>query len=524
MPAIALEGVGFHYDSPYASVFEALDLEIDASWKTGLVGRNGRGKTTLLGLVRKQIQPQRGRVAVPFETTHFPLLPPTAGGTTLDVVRSCVAPFRQWEAEMQRLLDAADSESLEAYGALAERYERLGGYDVDDRIEREFARLGMGRELLARRFDTLSGGESTRALVVPLFLREGVFPLIDEPTNHLDAAGRECLGDYLSSKRGFLLVSHDRALLDQCVDHVVAINRSDVRVHSGGFASWQTQEALERESERRRRANLSREVKAMKRAARERRDWSGKKEKQKQGAYDKGYIGHRAAKQMKRALHIERRTQERVDEKQQLLRNQEKERLLRLVPEERQPDTLIRLDGGSVALDGHPVLDGVGFRVGAGERVAIVGPNGCGKSTLLRVLAGELSLDTGVLERRRYLAVARAYQTPRWSRGVLREHLRGDGIEESRFRGVMGVLGVEGDVFERDLATFSEGERKKVDLCRSFLGSAHLWLWDEPMNYLDIPSREQIERAVLDYEPTLVFVDHDRTFVEQVATRVVEMT
>ena len=174
---------------------------------------------------------------------------------------------------------------------------------------------------------------------------------------------------------------------------------------------------------------------------------------------------------MKRALAVERRAEDRLAERKALLRNVEKDRQLKLHGEDPGPDLVAAADGLRVDLGGRTVLRDVSLRVHRGERLAIEGPNGSGKTTLLNVLAGELAPSAGRVALPAHLRVVRAHQVPLWQRGALREHLRVAGIDESHFRGVMGVLGVEGDVFDRPLETFSEGQRKKVDLCRSFLGA-----------------------------------------------------
>ena len=239
------------------------------------------------------------------------------------------------------------------------------------------------------------------------------------------------LAEYLAKKPGFMLVSHDRHLLDGCADHILSIDGRGVKLHSTGFGHWREQMALEEEHERRRDAKLRRRIRSLEQAARQRRTWSQRKEKEKIGAYDKGFVSHQAARQMKRAVSIERRR--------------------------------------------------------------------CGN---------------------RY---RRAYQTPLWQEGDLRTLLQREGVEEPRFRTTLGSMGVTGEVFERPLETFSQGERKKVDLCRSFLEPSHLLIWDEPLNYIDLLSREQIAEVVLSSKPTILFVEQDRWFIERVATSVLDM-
>ncbi len=523
MPTIALEGISFHYENPYNTIFDGLSIGIDTRWKTAIVGRNGKGKTTLLNLIRRQLQPTAGRLAIPVETTYFPHTPSDPSLPVRAVIKQSIAPFAQWEARLQELLDIGDSASLEHYGTLQERYEQAGGYEIDDRIEKEWAQLHMAPDLLQRPFNSLSGGERTRALIIALFVQRHAFPLIDEPTNHLDMQGRELLGRYLARKSGFILVSHDRHFLDLCADHVLALNKGDVRLHQGRFADWQRQMDLEEESEQRQKTKIKRQIAQLEQAARQRRGWSDTKEKSKIGAADKGNVGHKAAKMMKRALAVEHRIADKLAEKKELLKNQEKERPLKLAQEDKLPETLLALDQVQLDIGGRAIIRDLSLRLHPGDRLAVLGPNGSGKTTLLNAIEGNLAPTAGTMAKPAYLTLFRAFQTPLWPQGQLRDHLARAGIDETHFRNIMGVMGVEGEVFDRPLETFSEGERKKVDLCRSFLAPHHLLLWDEPLNYLDIHSRQQIEEVLLEYTPSLIFVEHDRYFVDQVATQVIEL-
>jgi lincosamide and streptogramin A transport system ATP-binding/permease protein len=523
MSSIILRDIDFHYHDPYSQVFEGLSLTIDTAWRTALVGRNGRGKSTLLRLLRRELQPVRGEITMPVATTYFPITPASPHGTTLQVIRDCVAPFESWEQRMQTLLERGDEESLNEYGELHERYESSGGYTIDARIEREIAEIGMPARVLEREFSTLSGGEQTRALIVALFLNTDRFPLIDEPTNHLDREGRRLLGNYLTGKPGFILVSHDRALLDLCADHIVSINRNDLRVLKGNYSDWKLQFDLEEECERRRNENLQREINTLETAARKRRSWSNAREKEKTSAPDSGFVSHRAARQMKRAIHIEERIEEKIEEKKGLLSNLERTGSLKIDVGRKSPEIVLSVERARIELDGRRIIDDFSLVVHRGDRIALVGPNGCGKTTLLRAIAGELPVARGVVHLPKHLHVSRAYQHPLWSSGSLRDHLREEALDETKFRNILGAFGLWGEIFDRPLETFSQGERKKVDLCRSFLAPGHLLIWDEPMNYIDLMSREQIEKVILEYQPTILFVEHDSRFIEKVATDVVEL-
>jgi lincosamide and streptogramin A transport system ATP-binding/permease protein len=523
MPTIAVQDIAFHYADPFTQVFDKLSLAIDTQWRTGLVGRNGRGKTTLLRLLRNEVGPSRGEISMPVDTSYFPMMPAEPALNTRDVVRDAVAPFAVWEDRMGQLLEQGDDVSLAEYGDILERFQALGGYDIDARIEREIAAIGMNERALDQSFDTLSGGEQTRALIVALFLRKDTFPLIDEPTNHLDIEGRELLADFLSRQRGFILISHDRYFLDRCVDHVVSINRNDVRVVHGGYSEWRKQAEMEEEHERRRDENLQREIRSLEVAAKQRRQWSGIVEKEKDSAADSGFVSRRAAKQMKRALSIERRIDNSIEEKKGLLKNREHEFALKLPEQQGAPEVVVSVENATIEIAGRPVIENLSFTLRKGDRVAVIGTNGSGKTTLLRAIAGEIAPSRGIVHVPGFIQVHRAYQTPRWEVGFLRDHLKREGIDETRFRQILGSFGVWGDVFDRPLESYSHGQRKKVDLCRSFVDPGHLLLWDEPLNYIDLISREQIEEVILEYEPTMLFVEHDRHFVEAVATEVVEL-
>ena len=523
MPSIRADHLRFHYDSPYAEVFADLAFSISTRWRTALVGRNGMGKSTLFGLLSGRLQATGGEVRVPIPTVCFPFVPVDSTLPTCDVIRDAVAPFRAWEAEMDRLVQSEDATSLERFGEILTRYQAWGGYEIDARIRKEAAVLCLSDEVLHQDFSTLSGGEQTRALIIALFLRPDTFALIDEPTNHLDLEGREMLGAYLSRKSGFLVASHDRYFLDLCVNHVLSLNKSDVRLHACTFSDWQRQMGLEEEHERRRVGNIRREVRSMQRSAQRRRGWSEAKEAQKIGTKcDTGYIGRRAALQMRRALAIERRRDAKLEEKKSLLLNAEKKRTLRL-DVEAASQRLLMVENVTVAVADRRVLGGVSFMVERGERVALMGRNGCGKTSLFRAIVGELTVVTGAVELAGRTRCSRVSQIPRWQWGYLRDHLTVSGLDETRFRCILGALGVGGEVFEQPLESFSQGQRKKVDLTRSFMDSSQLLLWDEPLNYIDLVSRAQLEEVVQTHAPTMLFIEHDRAFVEAVATRTVEL-
>jgi len=521
MSLITLNNIDYYYISPEEKLFNNLTLNISTEWKLGLIGRNGRGKTTLLNLINKKIYPVKGSIHSDTKTSYFPYRNIDQCDKTLNVIKENIAPFSNLEIMMDSLSAKSDKESIEEYGKCLEEYQDFNGYKIEAMIEKEFHELGLTPDLLNRDFETLSGGEQTKALLVSLFLKKYSYPLIDEPTDHLDMEGRQVLGEYLSKKRGFLLVSHDRHFLDLCIDHIMSINKNDVKITKGNYSQWKYNTDLEEEFERKKNENIKREIKSLETAARKRRQWSDSKEKEITGSYDKGFVSHQSSKLMKRALNIERRKHKKSKEKKTLLKNIEKERNLKLDTQAKSTSKLLSISNANLRLGDKLILDNFSLTVNKGERVAIIGSNGCGKTSLLRIFMNELKLDEGLFYKPNYVTISYARQNPLWDNGYLRDFLQRDKIDETKFRNIMGVLGVTGNIFERPLETFSKGEVKKVELCKSFLESYDLLIWDEPLNYLDIMSREQIERVVLKYKPTLIFTEHDKLFIDNIATKVI---
>jgi len=520
---IVCSSIDFNYTSPYSEVFTNLSLVIDTRWKTGLIGRNGRGKSTLLGLISGELLPTSGHLTCPVETRAFPGHVGDHDAPVIKVARDLVAPFDRWEAEMEALLKSASPEDMERYAYLQARYQDTGGYEIDGLIEREFDLMGLSMGLLDRPYGELSSGQQTRVQIVSLFLSRQTYPLIDEPTNHLDLPGRKAVAEYLKGQKGFLLVSHDRALLDACTDHTVSINRSDVRVNRGNWSQWHTEMTRELESEQKSRARIEGEVAQLQRAARDRRDGAQKKESEKYGNShaDTGFIGHKAAKQMKRALSTEKRIATQLEDKQKLLANQEKTRELVVTTDTREGRLQLSVNNLTIRLGGTTLVKNLSFTVSGGERLVLLGANGCGKTSVLNAIAGQIEFDGVVNYRGR--SISRSWQYRLWSEGMLRDHLVSSQMDETRFRQYLGSFDVRGDIFDQPLETFSQGQLKKVDLTRSMMTPADLLIWDEPVNYLDLDTREMLEAGILRGAPTMILIEHDERFVEAVSTTVIRL-
>ena len=491
MSMIEISNLTFAYDGSYDNIFENVSLRLDTDWRLGLVGRNGRGKTTLLKLLQHKYE-YRGtiRADVPFD--YFPFSIPDPDKDAIGVIEDVQPDYEYWQ------------------------------------LAREMHRLDLSDEMLYRPFRSLSGGEQVQLLLALLFARENRFLLIDEPTNHLDAEARALVADYLKTKRGFLLVSHDRAFLDGCVDHILSINKANIELQKGNFSSWfankERQDAFEQAENDRLRADIRRLDEAAKRAAR----WSDKTESEKHVRNsglrpDRGYIGHKSAKMMQRAKSIEARRLDAAEEKAGLLHNIERADDLKLHPLAYRAETLAELTDVAVQYGDAPVVEGVRLTVRRGARIALTGRNGSGKSSLLKLIAGQDIPHTGTVRLGSGLIVSYVPQDASFLSGSLSAYAEACGIDRTLFFAILRKLDFARVQFEKDMADYSAGQKKKVLLARSLCEQAHLYLWDEPLNYIDVFSRMQIEQLLTACQPTLLFVEHDRTFCDKIATETVRL-
>ncbi len=486
MSMIQADGLTFSYPGSPDPVFENASFQIDTGWRLGLTGRNGRGKTTLLRLLMGEY-PHEGSLISSESFDYFPSPVPEPERLTAEVLEDLCPEAESW------------------------------------RFPKELGLLGVEEEALWRPFSTLSNGERTKALLAVLFLREGRLPLIDEPTNHLDAHGRELVSAYLRRQRGFILVSHDRRFLDGCVDHILALNRADIQVQAGNYSSWKENFDRAQQFEEAKDERLRKDVRRLQKAARRTSVWSDRVEASKTGAYDKGFVGHKSAKMMKRAKSLEARREKALEEKQGLLQNREAMEALKLSPLTHHARRLVSCSELDLWYGDRKVCGPLRFAVEQGERAALEGRNGSGKSSLLKLLMGQEIRHGGELSLAPGLQVSYVPQDASFLRGSLGDFILERGIGESLFKAILRKLGFSREQFGRNLEDFSGGQKKKALIAASLCEQAHLYVWDEPLNFVDIDSRLQIEELLRNFAPTMIFVEHDRAFQEAVATKVISL-
>ena len=495
MSLINVTNLTFAYDGIYENIFENVSFQLDTNWKLGFTGRNGRGKTTFLNLLLGKYE-YRGSISTSVAFSYFPYHVTDQSILAIDAVEAMYPEYEYW------------------------------------RLAREMDKLQLDDAVLYRPYETLSNGEQTKLQLAVLFSKENHFLLIDEPTNHLDIRGRELVSRYLNSKKGFILVSHDRAFLDGCVDHILSINKSDIQVCKGNFSTWwenkQRQDAFEQaENEK-----LKKEISRLEETAREKANWSDTAERRKlrSGPMDvdnvKGWRplqGAKAKKSMARAKAIEQRQTAAIEEKSKLLKNIERSDKLKIFQTPFHTKRLTQLKDVTIDYGDGSVCENISFSIQMGDRIALQGANGSGKSSIIKLLCGQEIPYTGQLWLGNGLKISYVNQDTSGLQGKLSDFARDSGIDESLFLAMLAKLDVPKAQMEKDMSSLSAGQKKKVLLAKSICEPMHLHIWDEPMNYIDVISRMQIEELLLEYQPTILFVEHDKAFCDNVATKVVKL-
>ncbi|WP_342534831.1 Lsa family ABC-F type ribosomal protection protein [Lysinibacillus sp. FSL K6-1151] len=493
MSMIQVQDLTFSYPSSFDYIFEGVNFQIDTDWKLGFIGRNGRGKTTFFNLLLGNYE-YSGNIISSVEFTYFPYPVSDPNKYTYEI--------------------------FEEICPLAEDWEYI----------REIAYLDVDAEVMYRPFQTLSNGEQTKVLLAALFLTEGQFLLIDEPTNHLDTDARKTVSDYLRKKKGFILISHDRAFLDGCVDHILSINRANIDVQSGNYSTWKLNFDRQQEHEEATNQRLQKDIDRLTQSSKRSVGWSNQVEASKNGTtnsgskLDKGFVGHKAAKMMKRAKNLESRQQKAIDEKSKLLKNVEKTESLKVQPLAFPSKDMVVVTDVSIQYDDNFVNQPISFKVAQGDRIVLDGKNGSGKSSILQLLLGKPIQHTGSIHLAAGLIISYVQQDTAHLKGALSDFIEEHAIDETLFKSILRKMDFDRIQFDKDISHYSGGQKKKLLIAKSLCEKAHLYIWDEPLNFIDIYSRMQIEELIQSFNPTMIFVEHDQAFQQTVATKTISLS
>ena len=493
-------------------VLDGFSLQVDSGERVGLLGRNGAGKTTIFRILTGQVEPDEGTVATaPGKRlgliSQIPVYPPQ--DRVQDVLERAFAPLRELEAELGRLAAQMGQDSspqvLERYDALSAAFEARGGYDTQTRLNKVCNGLNIDAEMRQRLFSALSGGEKTRINLARLILEDTDILLLDEPTNHLDLKATEWLEEYLEQFSGTVLaISHDRWFLDKVVKRVVEVHDGKAELYSGNY-SFYVEEKERRYQERLRQYEKEQaKIAQLEQAAQQMRLWA--------------FQGN--DKQYRRAIHMERRIERmRTTDKP----TRERKLTARFGEREFHGDEAVVITGLSKSFGGRELFSGVNLEVAGGERIALLGDNGAGKSTFLKILLGEEPADGGTVYlgpsiRAGYLPQIIHFDRP--ERNLVDTMLYAQNCSTQQARDRLAAFYFRGEEVFKPVSALSGGEQSRLRLCMLMDSRINLLILDEPTNHLDIDSREWIEQAVAEYGGNLLFVSHDRYFIEKFADRI----
>jgi ATP-binding cassette subfamily F protein 3 len=507
---IRLQGVVRHYG--VHEVLRGVDWAIPPRSRVGLIGPNGSGKTTLLRLIAGLEEPDRGVIDV-LRGTTIGYLPQEGArlpeGTLLEAL---LHPFRDvlaMEVELDRLHHAmatAGGEALEALtrraGDLQHRYEAAGGFELESRAKAILGGLGFAPGDHARPLREFSGGYRMRAALGALLLLSPDYLLLDEPTNHLDLEAVAWLENFLAECRSALVVvSHDRTFLNRLVASIAEIDQGRVRVWAGNYDRYRDAREAAREQALRKSASEAHRVAEIERFIERFR-----------------YKATKARQVQSRIKLLEKMGRTEVMAGDVSWR-------FTFPPVPRSANRVVLLAGVRKRFGDHEVLRGLDLEIWRGDRIALVGPNGCGKSTLLKLVAGRLPADEGAIEIGdkvvlHYFA-QHVLETLTPGRTVLDEmQAWAPGKSSGQLRSLLGIFQFSGDDVFKKVEVLSGGEKNRLALARLTLDPGNFLLLDEPTNHLDLPTREALEDALAGFGGTLLFVSHDRYFINRVATRV----
>ena len=497
-------------------VLSGATFSVEAEEKVGLVGRNGAGKTTLLDILAGNSEADSGSIEHPggakVGMTDQKLYAGERGARSLEEeIISAFAPLMARERELEelgtRLSEDPSNALMERYGRLQSEFERDGGYEYRARAASTISSLGFAPEDWKRPVGSFSGGEQSRIALARLLMEEPDLILLDEPTNHLDLRAIEWLESFVKGARSaVLVVSHDRYFLDAVAGSILELEDGVLVRYPGNYSRYVTEKKAREEQ-------LTRKAKA-----------NAERRAQLERFVEKNRAKASKANQAK--------------SKQKLLDRMEK------IEDPRGASKNVRLDlgketarAGRVVLEmedvryAHddaegPLLEDLDLVIERGERVALLGPNGTGKSTIMRLATGELHSQRGMV--RTGNNVTLAYQDQQLARlddhkTVLQEAMDATGFDAPEARDLLGAFLFSGEDVFKKVGSLSGGERNRLSLAEIVVSGANMLLLDEPTNNLDIPAREALEDALLEYRGTMFFISHDRYFLRKLATRVVDL-
>ena len=496
------------------NILDGLSFEIDEGERVGILGANGCGKTTLFRILVGEIDYDEGQVAIREEKrigliSQIPIYPENY--TVEDVLREAFSRQADLKAEIDRLEEQMSGEYdrslLEQYDRAMAEFQALGGYDTDTELNKVANGLEISSDMRKRLFSELSGGEKTRVNLGRLILENTDILLLDEPTNHLDMKAVEWLEDYLLKFRGTVLaISHDRYFLDRIAKRTIEIVKGRAEFYSGNYSFYVVEKQRRLDEQLKQYEKEQKEIKRLSESADRLYQW---------GTGNKNL--------MKKSFAIRSRI-----ERIQTVDRPGSVKKLKAGFSQRDfhGDEVLYMKGVSKSFGNRTLFSDIELLVQGGERIALIGDNGTGKSTLIKMIMGIEKPDTGFIRKGPAVKTAYLPQIIKFShpeRSILDTLVYEDNVTPQTARNRLGGFKFQGDDVFTPVAMLSGGEQSRLRLCMLMRDDVNFLILDEPTNHLDIASREWIEEAVESYGEALIFVSHDRYFIERFANRIWEI-
>lgn len=509
---IAVKGVkkAFEIDK---QILDGLTFDINEGERVGLLGKNGAGKTTLFKIIIGELEADEGEAVLGTGKrigliSQIPQYPPDY--TTEDVLKSAHARLYEIQDRLdelnRRMSDGVYVDAKE-YDKLLAEFEAQGGYDMDVERVKVANGLDISPNMRSQLFSSLSGGEKTRVNLARLILEKTDILLLDEPTNHLDMNATEWLENYLIKFKGTVLtISHDRYFLDRVVNRIVEIVGGKAEFYGGNYSFY----VAEKE------ARYQEQLK--------RYEWEQKEAKRLEEAADRLYQWGTGNKKLMQKSFAVRKRAERIRQTERP--DKEAKMRARFSEKEFHSDELLIIRGLSKSFGDRKLFDNVELKVTGGERIALIGDNGTGKSTFLNMIMGTEPADSGLIKLGPSVKPAYLQQQIVFAdknRTAVDTVIYETGCSPQTARNRLGAFKFSGEDAFKSVSTMSGGELSRLRLCILMMNDINLLILDEPTNHLDVMSREWIEEALESYEEALLFVSHDRYFINRFATRIWEL-
>lgn len=502
MSNLKISRLSFEYEDSNRYIFKNLNLDLDTDWKLGLIGRNGRGKTTFLNLLRGKYC-GTGQIQGNASFSYYPVKIQNSKNITFYELQDQVA-FEQWK------------------------------------LERELTLMNLDPDLLWQPFNTLSGGEQTKILLALSFTDQDSFPLIDEPTNHLDETSRKQVAEYLNGHdQGYIVVSHDRDFLNQVTDHILAIENTAIHLYQGNYSTYEVTKKRRDDFDREKNKKLTEQVKKLNQEKVQFHNWAAKIEARKKlgmktqhiinrrTRLNKGAIGHQAAKMMKKSINARNRMDKRIAEKEGMLKNIEKVPTLTMNFQADYHREILQLNDLSLQLkNSRELFKSLTLSLNNHEIIAIEGKNGSGKSTLIKYLLGisQNLIAKGSYELIENLKISYLPQEFVMYSGSLKDFAIKYHLSYENLLSNLKKMGFARADFTTRIEKMSMGQQKRVALAKSLTEPANLYLWDEPANYLDVFNQDQLIKLLKSVKPTMLLIEHDPYFITSVADQQIKLT